>query len=102
MYFGCTDSNGKYPMAYASRWAWLEADLLLQMATTELTKKVIVIGDSGVGKTAFVARVSENRFISEYKATIGGRYIQVSIENSSVSCLQLTVLLRSSKKEIPL
>ena len=39
----------------------------------ELTKKVIVIGDSGVGKTAFVARVSENRFISEYKATIGGK-----------------------------
>lgn len=38
----------------------------------EYNKKVIVIGEQGVGKTSFVARVTEGRFISEYKATVGG------------------------------
>ena len=39
----------------------------------EYTKKVIVIGDSAVGKTSFIARVTEGRFISDHKATIGGK-----------------------------
>lgn len=38
----------------------------------EITKKIIVVGDVGVGKTSFVARVTEGRFISEHKTTIGG------------------------------
>jgi small GTP-binding protein len=37
----------------------------------EYTKKVIVVGDVLVGKTSFVARVTEGRFISEHKTTIG-------------------------------
>lgn len=37
----------------------------------EYTKKVVVVGDVGVGKTSFVARVTEGRFISEHKTTIG-------------------------------
>lgn len=44
----------------------------------EYNKKVIVIGDVGVGKTSFVARVTEGRFITEYKSTVGGKYIVVS------------------------
>ena len=36
------------------------------------TKKVIVIGDGAVGKTCFVSKVAENRFIPNYIATIGG------------------------------
>ena len=38
----------------------------------EYTKKVIVIGDMGVGKTSFVARVTEGRYLNEHKTTIGG------------------------------
>lgn len=38
----------------------------------EYTKKVIVVGDVGVGKTSFIARVTEGRFISDHKTTIGG------------------------------
>ena len=38
----------------------------------EYTKKVIVIGDMGVGKTSFVARVTEGRYLNEHKMTIGG------------------------------
>ena len=41
----------------------------------EYTKKVVVIGDVGVGKTSFVARVTEGRFISEHKTTIGGNLV---------------------------
>ena len=41
--------------------------------TYEYTKKVIVVGDVLVGKTSFVARVTEGRFIAEHKTTIGGK-----------------------------
>ena len=40
----------------------------------EYQKKVIVLGDVGVGKTSFVARVTEGRFINEHKSTVGGLY----------------------------
>lgn len=43
----------------------------------EYTKKVIVIGDVGVGKTSFVARVTEGRFINEHKTTIGGTMLLI-------------------------
>ena len=36
-------------------------------------KKVIVIGDGHVGKTCFVAKVTENKFIPNYLPTMGGK-----------------------------
>ena len=40
---------------------------------TELSqKKVIVIGDGAVGKTCFVSKVTENKFIPNYLPTLGG------------------------------
>ena len=41
----------------------------------ENTKKVIIIGDGHVGKTCFVAKVTEGKFINNYHCTIGGTYI---------------------------
>ena len=41
----------------------------------ENTKKVIIIGDGHVGKTCFVAKVTEGKFINNYHCTIGGKYI---------------------------
>ena len=38
----------------------------------ENTKKVIIIGDGHVGKTCFVAKVTEGKFINNYHCTIGG------------------------------
>lgn len=35
-------------------------------------KKVIVIGDGHVGKTCFVSKVTENKFIPNYLPTFGG------------------------------
>ena len=41
-------------------------------------KKVIVIGDGAVGKTCFVSKVTENKFIPNYLPTLGGE----------ISCIQ--------------
>lgn len=37
--------------------------------------KVIIIGDSGVGKTNILLRYSENRFVENYLLTIGINYL---------------------------
>lgn len=37
------------------------------------SKKVIVIGDGAVGKTCFVSKVTENKFIPNYLPTLGGK-----------------------------
>jgi small GTP-binding protein len=37
-------------------------------------KKVIVIGDGAVGKTCFVSKVTENKFIQNYLPTLGVEY----------------------------
>lgn len=40
----------------------------------ENAKKVIVIGDGYVGKTCFVSKVTEGKFLNNYKQTIGGEF----------------------------
>ena len=40
-----------------------------------LSRKIVVVGNSGVGKTALVLRYVQNTFNSEYPATIGGAYL---------------------------
>ena len=37
------------------------------------SRKVIVIGDGAVGKTCFVSKVTENKFIPNYLPTLGGK-----------------------------
>jgi GTP-binding nuclear protein Ran len=44
--------------------------------------KVIILGDSGVGKTAFVKRLSTGKFISYYSPTIGAELTTVSVESN--------------------
>lgn len=41
---------------------------------TELPFKVLVIGDSTVGKTSFTDRYTSNKFKGEYKSTQGGTF----------------------------
>ena len=53
----------------------------------EYTKKVIVIGDMGVGKTSFVARVTEGRYLNEHKMTIGGLSGELHDVNNASSLL---------------
>ena len=39
--------------------------------TSSLIGAYLYVGDSGVGKTAFVVRLCENRFNPEYTSTLG-------------------------------
>jgi small GTP-binding protein len=46
-------------------------------------KKVIVIGDGHVGKTCFVAKVTENKFIPNYLPTMGVEFGVKSIRRGN-------------------
>ena len=48
-----------------------------ELMTEATHKKVIVIGDGYVGKTCFVSKVTENRFIPNYKQTFGGMHVVI-------------------------
>eukprot|EP00731_Ephydatia_muelleri_P000237 Em0001g237a len=41
---------------------------------TDKTKKIIVVGDGFVGKTCFVSKMAEGKFITNYHATVGVEY----------------------------
>lgn len=40
---------------------------------TDVTAKILVVGNSGVGKTSLCNRYINDRFIRAYKPTVGGR-----------------------------
>lgn len=37
--------------------------------------KIIVLGDSGVGKTSLINQFAQRKFSSQYKATIGADFL---------------------------
>ncbi|XP_059432825.1 ras-related protein Rab7-like [Corylus avellana] len=49
--------------------------------------KVIVLGDSGVGKTSLMNQYVYNKFIGQYKATIGADFVtkELQIDNKQVT-----------------
>jgi Ras-related protein Rab-7A len=53
--------------------------------------KVILLGDSGVGKTSLLERFITNRFSLMYKATIGADFMtkEITLEQNKVVTLQL-------------
>jgi len=56
----------------------------------EIAKKVILLGDVGVGKTSFVTRVVHNTFQVRYKATIGLDFTLKQVEfKGTLMSLQL-------------
>ena len=44
--------------------------------------KIIVIGNSGVGKTSFVNKWTKNIFNDSYKSTIGSEFVYKIFENN--------------------
>jgi Ras-related protein Rab-7A len=44
--------------------------------------KVIILGDSGVGKTALMNQYVNKRFSASYKATIGADFLTKEVKNS--------------------
>jgi small GTP-binding protein len=53
--------------------------------------KLIIIGDSGVGKTCFLRRFTEDKFSDEYCVTIGLEYSTKMLEVKSGSPVKLQI-----------
>ena len=50
------------------------------MAQKKVLLKIIILGDSGVGKTALLHKYVMNKFIEEHKATIGADFLTKEID----------------------
>ena len=59
--------------------------------------KVIILGDSGVGKTSLMNQYVNKKFSSQYKATIGADFLTKEVQvddrlvTMQVCCLELVV-----------
>jgi len=53
----------------------------------KVLKKVIILGDSGVGKTSLMGQYVHRKFTSQYKATIGADFLskELSIDDKLVT-----------------
>ena len=50
----------------------------------EIARKIVLIGNSGVGKTALVLRFVQDTYLDDYPGTIGGSYLAKKITVDSV------------------
>jgi len=59
--------------------------------------KVIILGDSGVGKTSLMNQYVNRKFSSQYKATIGADFLtkEISIDDKLVTTQVFLYLLNS-------
>ena len=48
---------------------------VVAMTTYKKTLKIVILGDSGVGKTSLLGRYSTGKFTGQYKATIGADFL---------------------------
>ena len=52
--------------------------------------KVIILGDSGVGKTSLMNQYVNKKFSSQYKATIGADFLTKEVRRRTESCIVST------------
>ena len=57
----------------------------------EFETKLILLGDSGVGKSSIATRFSKDIFKEDYEVTIGGSYFQKQIEASNNTLVKLHI-----------
>ena len=56
----------------------------------DLSYKIIVIGDSGVGKSSFTIQATQDKFTEEYRATVGFEFLSFNLRiNKLVMKLQM-------------
>ena len=62
------------------------------MSTSNRTeKKLVILGDSSVGKSSILLRYTQNEFSEEFEVTIGGAFLQVEAELEDGSKMTLDV-----------
>lgn len=53
--------------------------MLKKVKKSEITAKVILLGESGVGKSSIAHRFCEDKFNEEHDVTIGAAYMQQTV-----------------------
>ena len=51
--------------------------------------KVIILGDSGVGKTSLMNQYVNKKFSNQYKATIGADFLTKEVEHLKFNCYRI-------------
>ena len=76
---------------------------LSEESKNEETIKIIILGDSKVGKTSFIIRFTKNKFDETYLATIGIDYIYriINIENKQYKLMYYDTAGEEKYKSIP-
>ena len=76
---------------------------LSEVSNNEETIKIIILGDSKVGKTSFIIRFTKNKFDETYLATIGIDYIYriINIENKLYKLMFYDTAGEEKYKSIP-
>ena len=76
---------------------------LSEVSNNEETIKIIILGDSKVGKTSFLIRFTKNKFDETYLATIGIDYIYriINIENKLYKLMYYDTAGEEKYKSIP-
>ena len=59
--------------------------------------KVIILGDSGVGKTSLMNQYVNKKFSNQYKATIGADFLTKEVRSSHFLLYEITSLLNMSQ-----
>jgi len=63
--------------------------LQIQSLNYDATFKLILIGDSGVGKSCIIKRIGRNSFTKEHEVTIGAEFTTIAAEINKDTCLKL-------------
>jgi len=66
--------------------------------------KVIILGDSGVGKTSLMNQYVNKKFSNQYKATIGADFLtkEVMVDDRIVTMQVIIALLRNFESQVNL
>jgi len=66
------------------------AEMLAQKKRKQILLKVIILGDSGVGKTCLMNQYVNKKFSNQYKATIGADFMTKEVQvDDDVVTLQI-------------
>ena len=57
------------------------------MSQKKVLLKIIILGESGVGKTALLHKYATNKFLEEHKATIGADFLtkEIAVDNKLIT-----------------
>jgi GTPase SAR1 family protein len=73
-----------------------EKQLYTMASRKKVLLKVIILGDSGVGKTSLMNQYVNKKFSNQYKATIGADFLtkEVMVDDRIVTMQVIRILMR--------